>query len=224
MWSVDLGYFSGRSYLGYTATGQTRAFSFAEEEVEVLWNLLFGETVSFSLVLLHFLLRIWNDFFVQRSWRMDWTPVDWRYETRWLFLYVSPPPCSNSFSFFLPFSYDDRSNLHPSVRYNPNDILLVPPRVLNSNLHRLHHDLQTLFPFSLFPTRDNSHITDSFDNSLLPSRSGTLRTAIVHPYLGCCSWIQGIADQCRKHQIWLLGWICQWVYHLRRRSAWRSRQ
>ena len=50
------------------------------------------------------------------------------YEGRRLSLYVSlPPPSSTSFYLFLPASHE-QSDLPLSVRYNPNDKILVPPR------------------------------------------------------------------------------------------------
>lgn len=67
--------------------------------------------------------------------------IDWRYETPRLSMYDSPSRSSNFPVFFPPRFTTDLT--FPSLRYDPNDVLLVPPRTLNSNLRSLPHDLQT---------------------------------------------------------------------------------
>lgn len=70
--------------------------------------------------------------------------IDWRYEARRLSMYDSLL-WSLNFAFFFPPCFTTDVTF-PLFRYDPDDVLLVTPRALNSNLHRLSHDLQTPLP------------------------------------------------------------------------------
>lgn len=67
--------------------------------------------------------------------------IDWRYEARRLSMYYSLTQSLKFPVFFLPRFTTNVT--FPSLRYDSDDIFLVPPRTFNSNLHRLPHDLQT---------------------------------------------------------------------------------
>lgn len=80
--------------------------------------------------------------YVYRQLTTDY--IDWRYEARRLSMYDSLAR-SLDFPVFSPPRFTTDLTF-PSFRYDPDDVLLVTPRTLNSNRDRLPHDLQTPLP------------------------------------------------------------------------------